>query len=520
MNKNMNMNLSGIVLLLCLFFPAISHGADPQVKIRIGQYKDSLEFTLPEGGAWFAGNSKGKLAANKKYRIIGQLKSPATKKYHLMVGSGPANNLQQISEIETRFAGYKTHRFYVGNAPEKGFPDNRAIFIGTGIFSTEKEAREQQDRLAADNISSWVFVENLKPAKGSLKIMLGKKALVDSEAELQILSQKHIVLHRLEHARGYSWHGFEDRKFAGRIFIRWGCEDQIDCIEQTGLENLIVGIVPSEISSKAPSAALQAQATAARGEMLSKRGVRHLNEGFDFCSEQHCQVYKGLQPVDKYISDNISCTKGLILQNSTGGILDAVYGANCGGHSAANHQIWTSNPDIHLQGVSDCADGNKPDLTNEKTAIRFIIEPPACWCSEPGVEGADKFRWEKTIGFKEWQKVEAAAAVGEIKDITDMVREVSGRIVSIKIIGTNGEKTVLKELPIRKLFGGLRSSFFTARWIRNKQGFIKEAEFRGAGWGHGVGMCQTGAQSMAKAGRDFSSILLHYFPGASIKKLY
>ncbi|HMM60985.1 MAG TPA: hypothetical protein PKC25_12735, partial [Candidatus Rifleibacterium sp.] len=97
---------------------------------------------------------------------------------------------------------------------------------------------------------------------------------------------------------------------------------------------------------------------------------------------------------------------------------------------------------------------------------------------------------------------------------------ISGRIVSIKLTGENGEKTVLKELPIRQLFGGLRSSFFKADWKRDKQGFINAADFEGAGWGHGVGMCQTGAQSMALAGRAFADILLHYFPGAKLVKLY
>ena len=254
--------------------------------------------------------------------------------------------------------------------------------------------------------------------------------------------------------------------------------------------------------------------------MLSKRGTRHFNEGFDFCSEQHCQVYKGLQSVDKKIAESIKNTRGLILENHEGGILDAVYSANCGGHSSSNHQIWVSNPDKHLQGVSDLKTPVKMDLTNHEQAEEFIRNPTEAWCSMPGVEGADKFRWQKTLAEAEWKQVEEAAGVGSIRSIGEFVREVSGRIISIKVTGRTGEKTVLRELAIRKLFGMLRSSNFVVEWKRDKEGYMNGASFVGAGWGHGVGMCQTGAQSMAKAGYSFDKILLHYFPGAQLKKLY
>lgn len=520
MNNKLSVLLVFCVTLLLIGLQNPVVGAPPLVKIKVAQYADALELVMPEGGAWFSGKNSGKLLAGKTYRISGTMKNAASKRFHLMVGSAAANKEQLLVEMEAKFAAHKIHRFYVGKAPVDGFPDNRSVFIGVGIYDDEKLAREHQDRLAAQNISSWVFVENIKPAQGTLTLSLGKKKLVVTATDLQLLAKGHTVLKKAEFARGYSWHGFEDRKYASRLFISWGVENAIDCVEQLSLEKLIVGIVPSEISSKAPKSALQAQAVAARGEMLSKRGVRHLNEGFDFCSEQHCQVYKGLQSVDKYIDENISDTYGLIMQNHEGGILDAVYGANCGGHSAANHQIWTSNPDPHLQGVPDVRVEAAMDLTNEKVVTDFIVNPPQCWCSEPGIEGSDKFRWKKTLNAEEWKKVEAAAAVGKIKEIGGFVREISGRIVSVKLIGSDNEKTILKELPIRKLFGGLRSSCFAVTWSRDKAGFINGADFSGAGWGHGVGMCQTGAQSRAKAGQDFSTILLHYFPGAIIKKLY
>ncbi len=492
----------------------------PTVRIRVAQYAKTLEIVMPKGGQWLSGKNKGALAQGKAFLIEGNMTAPAVRKYHLMVGSAGINKPEVLAEVEGRFKQFSLHRFTAGYEPESGYPDNRIVFVGVGIFDDETKAKEQQDKLAAEAISSWIFYENIKPAQGSLAIYHGKKKIYEGKNGIELVPASSTTLKKAEFAKGFSWHGFEDRHFSGRLFIGWGFENAIDCIEQTDLESLIIGIVPSEISSKAPDSALQAQAVAARGEMLSKRGTRHFNEGFEFCSEQHCQVYKGLQSVDKKISESIKNTRGLILENHEDGILDAVYSANCGGHSSSNHQIWVSNPDKHLQGVCDLKIPVKIDLTDHKQAEDFIRNPSDAWCSVAGVEGADKFRWQKTLVEADWKKVEEASAVGRIRSVDEFVREVSGRIISIKITGSTGEKTVLRELAIRRLFGMLRSSNFIVEWKRDKEGFIVGASFTGAGWGHGVGMCQTGAQSMAVAGRSFDKILLHYFPGAQLKKLY
>lgn len=511
-----------VITLLAVFMGVGATGAAkaPAVKIRVAQYDKKLAFVMPEGGKWLSGGSNGKIVPGKEYRIEGRMTAPAVRRHHLMVGSAGINKPELLAEVEGRFTQFTTHRFTAGNEPSPGFPDNRIIYVGVGIFDDEAKAKEQQNKLAAEGISSWIFYENIKPAQGKLAIYLGKKKLLESDNSFELSPDASTTLKKAEFARGFGWHGFEDRNFAGHIFVGWGCENVIDCVEQTDLEALIVGIVPSEISSKAPTAALQAQAVAARGEMLSKRGTRHFNEGCEFCSEQHCQVYKGLQSVDKFIDASIKDTRGIILENHEGGILDAVYAANCGGHSSANHQIWVSNPDKHLQGVYDTKEPLKLDLTDHKQAEDFIRNPPETWCSLPGVEGADKFRWQKTLNEADWKKVEEAAEVGRISNIDAFIREISGRIISIKITGSTGNKTVLRELAIRKLFGMLRSSNFVVEWKRDKEGFIVGADFIGAGWGHGVGMCQTGAQSMAKAGHSFAEILLHYYPGAQLKKLY
>jgi stage II sporulation protein D len=110
--------------------------------------------------------------------------------------------------------------------------------------------------------------------------------------------------------------------------------------------------------------------------------------------------------------------------------------------------------------------------------------------------------------------------VGRIKTITDIARGFSGRMYRLTFKGEKGDKTVMKELNIRRLFGGLRSAAFVADWTRDGAGFITGGALAGAGFGHGVGMCQAGAQSLAKRGWAFNRILAHYFPGSSLKQLY
>ena len=488
-------------------------------KIRVAQYAKQLKFKLLEGGRWETDNQKGNIPANASCKISGKLLQKAVKKFHVMVGSAESNDIEKIKELEKKFIAknFRPYRFEVGTKSEI-YPAKTLTYIGIANFAKEDEAKAFLDKLSSQQISSWIFPELINQAKGNLRLEYARKKIQGNA--FKIIPNGKIVLKQVEFAKGYSWHGFEDRTYKGPVKFCWGSDDLIDSILTINLEDLIAGIVPSEISPKAPDEAIKAQAVAARGEMLSKKGIRHYKQGYDFCSEQHCQVFKGQAPYIKRIARIIKPTRGLIIETADGKILDAVYGANCGGHTASNHKIWTSNPNPHLSGVSDVKGNKTYNLTDNAQAKEFILNPPACYCSVKGIEGSNKFRWKKKLSAKQWKKIEADLNIGRIKTVSEFKREISGRIYSLVIKGEKGEKTILKELPIRRLFGGLRSSCFIAKWHKDKQGYIYKADFNGAGWGHGVGMCQTGAQSMGKMGISFKKILLHYFPGTKLRKLY
>lgn len=532
-----NFRFKRIAMIFCLFIfltSQISYSAKyptriPEIRILVAQYtNNSLEFVMPEGGTWKLGNAaSGELEPGVTYKIEGKLLTPAEKKYHLMVATVDLMDEQSFVDITEKYRkmGFKTHNISVGEAPKvAGMPDNRVIHIGIDFYHDKEKAEAKKAELAAKQIKTWIYVENIINSTGILNISGGEQSITGSVGGTDgytLRGKKGIILKNVEHSKGYSWHGFENRTYTGTLNINFGFDDCIDCVEITNLEAVLVGVVPSEISSKAPQSAMEAQAVAARGEILSKKGLRHVNSGYDYCSEQHCQVYKGLQKISPVIAEKIKDTIGVIMMmKDYNKILDAVYSANCGGHTSANQNIWIGFPNPHLQGVSDERPEKNRDLTNEAEVKKYINTPPTSWCGKKGYEGADKYRWTKSISKDAWSNIKTNLAIGNIKKIEIVKRDVSGRIFEMKFTGTNGTKVFINELEIRQLFGGLRSSCFIAEYKKDKMGYIISAELKGAGFGHGVGMCQTGAQSMAGAGYTYKQILEHYFPNARIIKLY
>jgi len=492
----------------------------PSIRLKVAEYSNRIEFTCPQGGEWSLGSARGTIKPSDSCKISGDLLAPASIKYHVMVESIPMRESEKLALALEKWkaTGRPIHTFQLGKKTE-GY-DGRIVFIGVGAFMNLEPAQKLVDELAAESQSSWIMEETLKLSRGKLEFTINGKKVAAGEVDLTIFPKGLIHLKKVEYAKGFSWHGYADRNFRGRMTIQWGAQNALNCVLTTDLETILAGVVPSEISSKAAPAALQAQAVAARGEILSKMGMRHLNEGFDFCSEQHCQVYSGETKESVATAKSIAPTRGYVLMDLEGGILDAVYAANCGGHSEASHVVWTAPENHILMGKWDYIKPLPFDLTTETGARNFILSRPQVFCNDPTVEGGDKFRWEKKLSATDWKEVEKRGGVGRIREIKDFSRGISGRLFRLTLVGEKGSRSIMKELAIRKLFGTLRSACFIVNFERDKSGYINGAKFRGAGWGHGVGMCQTGAQSMAKRGFSFQKILAHYFPGSHLAKVY
>ena len=531
--KNIGTKLSLAGSLLAAFLLATTPTVEakaPEIRLLVAQYANSVDFVMPHGGVWQLGNaSSGEIKPGVVYRITGKVSMPARIKYHIMVKTVDLMDETGLVDAmeEYKKMGFQTHAISVGEAPKAiGMPDNRVVHLGINVFDDKEKAEQYKSELAGKGIKSWIYYENISKADGSLTLSSKGENIGGSfgggDEGFTLRSKDGTILKNVEHSKGYSWHGFDNRTYLGKLRIGFGMDDCLDCVEYTDLEEMLVGVVPSEISPKANQAAMEAQAVAARGEIMSKKGLRHVNSGYDYCCEQHCQVYKGYQQISTTVAGKIRNTIGKVLMmKDSNKILDAVYSSNCGGHTSASHNIWIGEANPHLMGVSDEKAPKVRDLTNEVIIKDFILNPPVSWCGMEGYEGANKYRWEKKLSAEEWGKALKKLDIGKLKSAEILKRDVSGRVCTMKLTGTLGTKTLISELEIRQTFGGLKSSCFVVSWTTDKKtGFITGAKFNGAGFGHGVGMCQTGAQAMGGSGYTYEMILEHYFPEARLIPLY
>jgi SpoIID/LytB domain protein len=286
------------------------------------------------------------------------------------------------------------------------------------------------------------------------------------------------------------------------------------------LEELLKGLVPSEIYARAHAEALKAQAVTARGEVLAKVGVKHLADPYLLCSEQHCAVYRGRTGEAPSTSAAVEATRGQALFSSDGRLVDSVYSAVCGGHTEDNDVVWGGPPNPNLRGRPDILTP-APGQPTPKALNQFLAahELPAA-CRLSSFAQPRKFRWEKRFTAEQVNALTSHLGVGPVLAMTLSERGVSGRARVLTLSGERGATQVRGELNIRRLFGMLNSSMAVVTPEQDAEGRPTAWVFRGGGWGHGVGMCQIGAIGRAEAGHRYQDILRHYFNGAEVAPIY
>lgn len=324
--------------------------------------------------------------------------------------------------------------------------------------------------------------------------------------------------------------GKEDRRYWGSVYVTLDHQGNLVVANALPEDKLLEGLVPAEIFPDAPDAALQAQAIAARTELLQKIGRRNLTDPFLLCSTQQCQVYAGAGQEHPRTTRAVAATRGMVLLRDGGGLVDVRYSASCGGHSEDNEHVWGGEPDPSLRGRADAPRGKgakgsggagEMSKLDDDHVDEFLEHPPAdAWCGK-AKGGASRFRWTQTIGAEELSTRVATSypGVGRVVSLAPSDRGVSGRARRLLIKGERGSAEVTGELVIRRLLGGLKSSLFTVETQGPKKAptaFV----FHGGGFGHGVGMCQMGAIGMAEAGKNKKDILTHYYTGVKLHRLY
>jgi stage II sporulation protein D len=329
-----------------------------------------------------------------------------------------------------------------------------------------------------------------------------------------------IDVRRVEFGVGYDFHNFEDRSYRGALQFSADRSGRLAVINQIGMEELLKGLVPSEIFAKAHLEALKAQAVTARAEVLAKVGLKHVADPYFLCTEQHCAVYRGVSGEAASTNAAVDATRGEMLFDPEGRLVDAVYSAVCGGHTENNEVVWGGVPSQALRGRPDVLPGKPAPPLPSKDLHAFLTTEGVYACRLSTFAAPTKFRWEKRFTAKEVDEKFTPFNVGRVMAMTVSERGVSGRARLLQVSGEEGATTIRGELVIRRLFSNLNSAMFEVKAERDAKGRPITWSFTGGGWGHGVGMCQTGAIGRAEAGQTYQHILEHYFSGATASRVY
>jgi SpoIID/LytB domain protein len=402
--------------------------------------------------------------------------------------------------------------------------DTTVYWVALGIFKDKNGAERLRDKLFGWGISCWVIDESVLNPSGNIELVGEKdKTYAYADSLVTIESRSSIEIFDVPFGHGFWDSGHrENRSYSSPIKIMVDPKGKLAAINELELEEYVKGIIPVEIRLSAHDEAMKAQAVAARTESLAKIKIQHAFDPYDFCASQHCQEFGGLARRTQRTNAAVDATRGQVLMHN-GSLVDAVYSANCGGHTEHNEDVWSSRPNMVLRGISDLYSNPESfDSPIQESQLDLWLKTvPRAYCADRRVDPNGNFRWKIRYRARELDTVVSKyRGVGNVRDMRVLGRGVSGRAKTLKIVGTRGAFIINKELKIRQILGGLKSSMFVIDISRDSSGDPTYFTFYGGGWGHGVGMCQAGAEGMALRGFKYPEILKHYFTGADIKDLY
>ncbi|TPV96447.1 MAG: SpoIID/LytB domain-containing protein [Myxococcales bacterium FL481] len=392
--------------------------------------------------------------------------------------------------------------------------DTRRVVVATSSFADKRQAQRVAERLQlAYGVRHELHVHRLRRADGTiLADDLDHETTVEAPGVMWFASGagQPIEVRGAGEAAASA--------YRGQVYVAIDRNGKLAVVNVVDEIGVLSGIVPAEMFASAPAAALEAQAIAARGQLLARIGTRHRDDPFLLCADQHCQVYAGLAREDRRSNRAVEETAGRVLMRPTGTRLaNTVYSANCGGHTENNDDVWASPPDPLLRGRADpLVDVRFAGGIDEANLEAFLLAPPRAHCHLSAGLSADSFRWEVVVDAATVeQNPGIPPGFGRLRELRVRARGRSGRAKEVELVGDGADVVIRRELAIRRALGGLRSSLFLVR--REAAGQLRLV---GGGHGHGVGMCQQGAIGMASAGLGVAAILQHYYRGAELARLW
>ncbi|GAB4109089.1 MAG: SpoIID/LytB domain-containing protein [Phycisphaeraceae bacterium] len=376
------------------------------------------------------------------------------------------------------------------------------------------------------------------------------KLRIEPAGAVPIQRSAGMLLRDVVAGRGFHWQKRVDQTLAGSLELIAGSHGII-AVNELPLEDYLLGVITAEMSGACPVEFLKAQCVVARSWLLALTEPKHTDEPFDRCNDDCCQRYQGTGDLSDAAIEAVTGSRGLVLMDPMGKVLDANYAKSCGGVSELAEHVW-GHPKPGIDAVVDAPDGDPAHhfmpVTNDNLDEYLDgewLSRTRAFCSTHVVpvesirkylgrvdEVDDYFRWRVTYTRTALEallrdKLPEAADMDQLLDMQVLARGVSGRASRVRLtwIGRAGERvehTLESEYRIRQVLhrGFLYSSAFAVRISRSDEGEIDTLELRGAGWGHGAGLCQIGALGMGLTGHDVTQICLHYYPKASLQQVY
>lgn len=424
------------------------------------------------------------------------------------------------------------------------------MFANTIEFQLNGEFKDSLGNLIKD------FHGTIKREKSGAVTLNGEPTTIPLSFEPVDIQHSDFDLLNVTIGINFHWERNENQKFKGTLkFIDEG--SHLTAVNELPLELYLQSVISSEMSANSPEELLKAHAVISRSWLLAQRekqkelngakqirnsekGERiewwdredHLN--FDVCADDHCQRYQGISNASTpQVIKALATTHGEVL-TFNGKICDARFSKCCGGITELFESAWEEAEHPYLAKVIDSPMGEASPIKieSEEQAKEWIMQGSKdsfCNTTDKNILGTvlnnydletpDFYRWRVDYTTEQLSNLIAKRlgySFGTIKDLIPIERGVSGRLTKLKIVGTERTEVIGKELLIRKALS--ESHLYSSAFIieQNKQGFT----LHGAGWGHGVGLCQIGAAVMASKGYSYQQILAHYFPGSTLTELY
>jgi stage II sporulation protein D len=402
---------------------------------------------------------------------------------------------------------------------------------------------------------------------GSKIILQSNSRIIETENGFQLdpldVRENTFTLHNVTIGVDFHWQRKENQVFKGSIKLIIE-EDKITAVNCVSIEDYLISVISSEMSATSSKELLKAHAVTSRSWLLAqiskskslgKTGREYLtsfkteneivrwydreeHQNYDVCADDHCQRYQGITRASREaVEEAVISTYGEVLSYE-GEICDARYSKCCGGVTEQFENVWEPRKYHYLQKVIDNPlppKGFDTDLSDNDAAKKWINGNPEAFCntSDKSVltqvlndydqETNDFFRWKvvySSVEISEIVKSRTGIDFGTITDIIPLERGASGRIIRLRITGTKKTMIIGKELEIRKALS--KTHLFSSCFFVKKLPAGDDFRFvlRGAGWGHGVGLCQIGAAVMGSKGYSYREILKHYFRDAKLEKRY